>query len=162
MQTYLHPIYLAKFQVRFQSWFEFESWVELCHSNKTHSKLTKLLVSNPDLKPKFLWFRLKPDQINSRQYSCSDYIPTYLLWFQDKQVLITVMNQCVHHQFTKLFAELMSQRKLFLNLELCCNALQGEHWQRILQEPSSTLLFRGEKSRLVCFMTDAWFKQSKA
>ena len=40
-------------------------------------------------------------------------------------------------------------------------ALQGEHWQWILQErkpplqASSPLLFRGEKSRLVCFMTDA-------
>ena len=59
-----YPIYLVRFQVRFQSWVEFEPWVEPCHSNKTHSKLTKPLVSNPELKPKLFWFRLKPEQIN--------------------------------------------------------------------------------------------------
>ena len=61
---YLHPIYLVQFQVRFQTWVEFEPWVEPGHSIKTHSKLTKPPVSNPELKPEFFWFRLKPEQIN--------------------------------------------------------------------------------------------------
>ena len=82
-----HPIYLVWFQVRFQSWVEFQPRVETCYRNKTHCKLTKLLVSNPDLKPKFFWFRLIPEQINwvnlgylaGKVYEQDSIIPDYFI-----------------------------------------------------------------------------------